>query len=402
MMMTRGEGCYVYDEHGNKHLDFTSGIGVTGTGHCHPTVVKAVQRQAESLAHGQVNIAFHEPMLRLIERLLPVTPEGLDSFFFWNSGAEAVEAAVKIARAFTGRPNIVVQQGGYHGRTFGTMALTTSKAELLTPLGGVFVMPSPYSTHLGCPGMSGQDMADFCISQLQLLLAQQTAPGETAAVLVEPVLGEGGYVFPPSSYLQQLKAVCEQHGMLLIADEVQSGFGRTGKMFAVEHYGVVPDLLVMAKGLASGYPLSGVAGRQEVMHSLEGGSLGGTYAGNAVACAAAVATLDVFEQEGVLANVQARGRQLVSGLHRIADKHPASCVKEIRGKGLMVGMEFDSKGRGHVGKHIAEECRKNNMLLLTTSIFDTIRFIPALTVSEEEVNQALAVLDSAFSAVFDK
>lgn len=249
--VTHGEGVYLYGTDGRRYLDFTSGIGVTNTGHCHPRVVAAVQEQAARLLHGQANIVYHRPMLELVEALLTVVPAPLDTFFFANSGAEAVEAAVKLARYATGRPNIIVFQGSFHGRTNMAMALTTSKTIYRAgyqPLAaGVYVAPYPYAYRYG---WDPETTLRFCLRELDFLLKSQTAPEETAAILVEPILGEGGYVVPPPGFLAALRERCDHHGMLLIADEVQTGFGRTGRFFAVEHEGVVPDILIMAKGMA--------------------------------------------------------------------------------------------------------------------------------------------------------
>lgn len=288
IVVERAEGAYLYDVEGNQYLDFTSGIGVTNTGHCHPRVVEAIREQAGRLLHGQANIIFHPPMLRLVEELRTVAPPSLGSFFFSNSGAEAVEASIKLARQATGRTNIIVFQGSFHGRTVGTMSMTTSKTvyrigyQPLMP--GVFVAPFPYAYRYG---WDEETTVDFCLNELDFLLLSQTAPSETAAIIIEPVLGEGGYVVPPQRFMAALRALCDEHGILLIADEVQSGFGRTGKFFAHEHFGITPDIMVMAKGLASGLPLSGIAASKDLMAKWLPGSHGGTYGGNALACAAA-------------------------------------------------------------------------------------------------------------------
>ncbi|KAG7095581.1 hypothetical protein E1B28_006312 [Marasmius oreades] len=311
-IMTKGEGSHVYFQDGRKMLDFTCGIGVTNLGHCHPKVSKAAAEQCLRLNHAQCSIAFHEPYLRLIERLLPAMPdESLDSFFFWNSGSEAVEAALKMARILTGKQNIICMQGAYHGRTFGALGVTKSKTiygEGVAPLmPGTFPMPFPYwHQHNLPPSTSSSVLTAHSLYQLHLLLAQQTAPSETCAIIVEPVLGEGGYIPAPKEFLQGLREVCDKHNMLLIVDEVQCGFGRTGSWFFVEESGVRPDILIMAKGLANGFPLSGVVSRRELTNKLKPGSMGGTYAGNVVSCAAACAVADVMREENVLENVQAR------------------------------------------------------------------------------------------------
>ncbi|KAI7896109.1 pyridoxal phosphate-dependent transferase [Mucor mucedo] len=410
LVIDKAKGTYVYAVDGKKYLDLSTGIGVTNTGHCHPTVVKAVQEQAGNLAHGQVNIFFQKPMLELIEGLLPRMPSPkLDTFFFWNSGSEAVEAAIKVARHATKKQNIIVFQGSYHGRTFGTMALTTSKtiyAAGFSPLmPGVHVAPYPYfqqwSAHKADPEKFDADWCgDEALHQLELLLKQRSDPEDTAAILIEPVQGEGGYVVPPKNFLAGLRKICDKHNILLICDEVQSGFGRTGKMFAVEHFGIVPDILVMAKGIASGYPLSAIVSRKEIMDKQPPGSMGGTYSGNAIACAAAKATLQVFDDEKLLDNCNVRSEQFFKGLRsKIPALLPEGVTCDIRGKGLMIGIEFMGVPKGFAN-NVATEALNLDTILLTTSIYETLRLIPPLTITEEETNLALErVVASVAAAV---
>ena len=396
----RAEGAIIYDRDGSRYLDFTCGIGVTNTGHCHPQVVQAIQAQAARLLHGQVNIVFHPPLLELVEELRTVVPGGLDCFFFSNSGAEAVEGAVKLARHATRRPNVIVFQGSFHGRTALTMALTTSKTvyragyQPLPP--GVFVAPYPYVYRYG---WSPEETVLFCLRELEFLLETQTAPWETAAILVEPVLGEGGYVVPPRGFLKGLRRICDEHGILLIADEIQSGFGRTGRWFAVEHFDVAPDVVTMAKGLASGLPLSGVAARRELMERWIAGSHGGTYGGNAVACAAAVATIRAIREEGLLENAQRMGVRIVEGLRALQAKFPV--IGDVRGLGLMIGVEFTAPDRtpatGLV-KAVVNGCLKRRLMLLTCGPWgNTIRWIPPLVVTREQVEEALAAFEDALT-----
>ena len=396
----RAEGAYIYDRDGTRYLDFTCGIGVTNTGHCHPRVVGAIQEQAAKLLHGQVNIVFHPPLLQLAQELRPIVPEGLDSFFFSNSGAEAVEGAVKLARHATGRPNVIVFQGSFHGRTALTMALTTSKTIYRVgyqPLpAGVFVAPYPYAYRYG---WSPEEAEAFCLQEVEFLLKTQTAPSETAAVLVEPVLGEGGYVVPPPSFLKGLRRICNEHGILLIADEVQSGFGRTGKWFAIEHFAVTPDVITIAKGLASGLPLSGIAARPELMERWMPGSHGGTYGGNAVACAAAVATIRVIREEGLLENAQRTGVWLMDELQELQAESPV--IGDVRGLGLMIGVEFtlpDGSPATELAKAVAQGCLERQLLLLTCGPWNnTVRWIPPLTVTREQVSEALAAFKDALA-----
>jgi 4-aminobutyrate aminotransferase len=398
IIATRAEGSYVYDQDGSAYLDFTCGIGVTNTGHCHPRVVAAIQRQAGLLLHGQVNIIVHEPILELISEMRRIVPPAMDGFFFSNSGAEAIEGAIKLARQATGRTNVIVFQGSFHGRTVGTMSLTTSKTiyragyQPLMP--GVFVAPYPYAYRYG---WDEKQTSQWCLDELDYLLHSQTAPHETAAILIEPVLGEGGYVVPPAGFLKGLRSICDQHGILLICDEIQSGFGRTGKWFAYEHFNVEADIIVVAKGLASGLPLSGVISSLELMNKWEPGSHGGTYGGNAVACAAAAETIRVIQDESLLENTLERGSQLQAGLRHMQETYPS--IGDVRGLGLMIGTEFrtsDHKPDKGTAKAVVQECLEAGLLLLTCGTWDnTIRWIPPLTVDEAQITQSLDIFRKA-------
>ncbi len=399
----RAEGSYIYTTDGRRLLDFTCGIGVTNTGHCHPKVVEAIREQAGLFLHAQANIVIHKPMLRLIQELRQIVPPQIDGFFFSNSGAEAVEGAVKLARAATGKQNIIVFSGSFHGRTAGTMALTTSKTIYRAGFGplpsGVFVAPFPYAFRLG---MSEEQASQYALEQLEYLLASQTAPKETAAILIESVLGEGGYVVPPASFMRGLREIADRYGILLIFDEIQSGFGRTGRWFAFEHYGVVPDIMTVAKGIASGLPLSGVFAPLDLMRKWEVGSHGGTYGGNAVACAAAVATIQAMREEKMLENAQARGLELMNGLRRLQEEYPQ--IADVRGLGLMIGTEFVVDGRAEKAKSLAKAiihaAEERGLLLLTCGTYDnTIRWIPPLNVSRDQVQEGLRIFEEALKAV---
>ena len=397
IVVERGEGAYLFDVDGERYLDFTSGIGVTNTGHCHPRVVAAAREQVGKIVHAQINILYHTPLFRLADALLEVMPPGLDTFFFSNSGAEAVEGAVKLARHATGRSNVIVFQGSFHGRTNQTMAMTTSKTiyrRHYQPLAaGVFVAPYPYWYRYG---WEPEETSRWCLKELRHLLVSQTAPSETAAVVIEPVLGEGGYVVPPPSFLPGLRELCDEHGILLIADEVQSGFGRTGKFFAVEHFGVIPDVLLMAKGLASGFPLSGLAAPRALMDKWIAGSHGGTYGGNAVSCAAAEATVRVL-QDGLVENAAQMGAVLMDGLRDIQSRHPV--MGDVRGLGLMVGIEFthaDGSPATDVAKAVIAQCRASKLLLLNCGTYgNVVRWIPPLIVTREQIEVALEIFERA-------
>jgi len=347
------------DKQENKRLlDFTSGIGVTSLGHAHPAVTEAIIAQAQSIIHVQCAIALSEPYVQLVEQLLPMMPDpSLDSFFFWNSGSEAVEAAIKVARTYTKRNNIIVMQGAYHGRTSGAAALTRSKTsffkgtgplmvslQIHSPLPSrtdwqpcVYTTPYPYWHAMGLPKDTPEEvLVENAITQLSNLFQQQTDYHDTAAIFIEPVIGEGGYIPCPPAFLQHLRAVCDQYGIVLVADEIQTGFGRTGKMFATEHSGVVPDVMTMAKGFANGMPISGIVTKKEILGAMPAGSLGGTYSGNVVACAAALATVKYMRTHDILGNVNARSEQVFKGLRDIAadKKNGGWLIEEIRGQGV--------------------------------------------------------------------
>jgi len=400
----RAEGSYIYAEDGRKYLDFTCGIGVTNTGHCHPKVVEAIREQAGKFLHAQANIIVHKPMMQLIEELRTIVPASIDGFFFSNSGAEAVEGAMKLARNATGKNSVIVFSGSFHGRTAGTMALTTSKTAYkmgpqLLP-SGVYVAPYPYAYRLG---MSEEQACQYALESVEELLASQIAPSDVAAILIETVLGEGGYVPPPAGFLEGLRKICNKHGILLILDEIQCGYGRTGRWFAFEHYVVEPDIMTVAKGIASGLPLSGVFSSLDLMKKWPGGSHGGTYGGNAVACAAAVATIQVMREEHMLENAQQRGLQLQTGLRKLQEEYPQ--IGDVRGLGLMIGSEFEADGKFKNAKplvkeiiHVAEE---RGLLLLSCGTYDsTIRWIPPLNVTEGQVKDALGIFADSLQRTF--
>jgi 4-aminobutyrate aminotransferase len=401
----RAEGIYIYDADGNRYTDFTCGIGVTNTGHCHPRVVKAVKKQAEKLIFGQMNIVIPPVSIALAEALNEVTPLAIDTFFFSNSGAEAVEASVKLARHATGKRNIIVFQGSFHGRTAQTMAMTTSKyiyRHKYQPLpAGIFVAPFPYSYFYG---WDDEQTIAFCLRQLDLLFHGQTTPEETAAVIIEPVLGEGGYVPAPAGYLQELSIFCKENDILLITDEVQSGFGRTGKFFGFEHTSIEPDIIVMAKGLGSGLPLSGIGARRELMEKWTPGSHGGTYGGgSAIAAAAALASVGVLQEEKLVDNAAQRGEQLIRSLRDLQSKFPV--IGDVRGLGLMVATEFTRDGEPdkETAKAVQNACLERKLLILTCGTYENvIRWIPPLIVTAEQIEAALGIFTAALEEAHRK
>lgn len=429
-VLKKGSGSWVWNDQDEKMLDLTCGIGVTNLGHVHPRISAAVHEQVDSIVHAQCAIGYSEKYLQLIKAMLPtfakIDPR-LDSVFFWNSGSEAVEASIKLAREATGKQNIIVVQGSYHGRTYGAMGLTKSKtiySERHGPLmPGVFVTSFPYYAQLGLPQSTPtSELVQQSLHQLRLLLAQQSAPVDTAAVILEPVMGEGGYVPAPPEFLRGLREITEQNNILLIHDEVQSGAGRTGQFWATEESGVKPDIMVFAKGIANGFPLSGIVSRKDIMDKQKPGSMGGTYAGNAVACAAGCAVLETFAKENTLENVQARSAELFSFLENLKTSSPAGhLIEDIRGKGLMVGLQFskspisgdsnhtaandarrwlvDGSKQDQMAPKISKRCAEKGMLILSTSVFDVMRFIPALNISKEELAIGCKIFQEAFEEV---
>ncbi len=394
LQVASGHGSWVTTVDGEEYLDFSAGIAVVSTGHSHPKVTAAIAAQAERFVHAQVNVYRHDLLEPLGAALAEITPPSIDTFFYANSGAEITEAAVKLAKQATKRPNVVVFSGSFHGRTHLAMAMTTSKTGYRSghsPLpSGVFVAPFPNPL---APDQRAE--VEQALHGLDHLLKSMTAPDETAAMILEPVLGEGGYVPAPPAFLEGLIERCRRQGILFIADEVQSGFGRTGKMFALDHYGVEPDIICMAKGIASGFPFSALGTRRELDDRWPTGSHGGTYGGNPIACAAALATIEVLREPGFMEAVQARGAQLVEGLRAIGVQHGG--IVQVRGLGLMVGTEFDDAARVAA---VQQHClREGKLILMNAGTYGTcLRWMPPLVVTEAEIDLALEVFANAMKA----
>jgi 4-aminobutyrate aminotransferase len=395
-------GSYVYDANGHGWLDFTTGIGVTSTGHCHPDVVQAAREQVGKLIHGQYTTVRHNPILDLTERLGDFLPAGLDSVFYANSGSEAVEAAIRLARMATGRPNIITFQGGFHGRTVAAASLTTAGTKFrsgFAPLmPGVFTAPFPYAFRYG---WDEQTTVEFALRELDYLLATTSAVADTAAFLIEPVLGDGGYLPAPLSFLQGLRERADRHGISLILDEVQTGVGRTGTFWGHDPAGITPDVLITAKGLASGFPLSAIAAPEALMRKAWPGSQGGTYGGNAVSCAAALATLNVVERDGLVENSAKQGAHLIGALRAIAQD--TKTVADVRGRGLMVGCEFvdpDGTPRPDLATAAQQAAIDEGLLLLTCGTRgNVVRFIPPLIVTTEQIDEGVEAWRRALKLV---
>ena len=400
----RGEGIYVWDLDRTRFTDFTSGIAVVNTGHCHPRVVRAIQDQAAKIIHAQANIFAHEPMMAAAAALTATLPERLNQVFWANSGAEAIEGSIKLAKIATGRPAIIAFRGGFHGRTHAAMSVTSSRAKVrghYEPLlASIYYAPYPYLFRNPYQGPAeNADLVYF--AELEQVFDQLVMADDVAAMLMEPVLGEGGYIVPPARWVQNVRALCDKHGILLIMDEIQTGMGRTGKMWGFEHFGVTPDIIAVAKGIASGLPVSAVVSDRALMDRWAPGSHGGTYGGNAVGTAAAVATLEVMRDEALPANAARMGEVLSAGLRAIQADYPV--IGDVRGLGLMVATEFvtpDGAPNPAAVATVIERCLEERVLLLTCGTYDqAIRIIPPLVVNEEQIDEFLAIFRRAVSSL---
>ncbi len=404
LVVQRGAGTMVEDVDGNRFLDFMAGIAVTSTGHAHPTVVRAVQDAAARFLHICGGDFYYEPMAALCERLAKVAPgKSKKRVFLTNSGTEAVEGAIKLARYSTGRSGIVAFKGAFHGRTMGALSLTSSKVKQHAGFGPFLpdVHHVAYAYCYHCEfGKTFPSCELFCARAIEDdLLARHVSPKDIAAIFVEPVQGEGGYVVPPPGYLQALRDLCDRHGILLVFDEIQSGIGRTGRMFAADHVGVEPDILLSAKGLASGMPLGAIIAREKIM-TWEGGSHGSTFGGNPVCCAAALATLDVVEG-GLVENACVMGDRLIAGARRLMARH--ACIGDVRGLGLMIGVEIvkDRKTREaapEIVRKIELEAFARGLLLLSCGK-SNLRLAPPLIIDAADVDEGLRILAEVLETV---
>ncbi|WP_106477859.1 4-aminobutyrate--2-oxoglutarate transaminase [Phytohalomonas tamaricis] len=398
LVISHACGSEVFDVNGQCYLDFVGGIGVLNVGHNHPRVVAAVQSQVERISHMSFQVAAYPGYIELASRLAKLVggEEAYQSVLF-TSGAEAVENAIKIARAYTKRPGVIAFRGGFHGRTL----LGTTLTGMSQPYRQNFGPFAPAIHHISYPdalrGISGDDV----LEELETLFATEILPNQVAAILIEPVQGDGGFLPAPREFMQALQALSKRHGIVMIADEIQAGFGRTGKMFGFEHTGIRPDLVTVAKSLAGGLPISGVVGRTEIMQAPEPGGLGGTYGGNALACAAALAVLDIFEEEGLLERGQAMGEHLKTGLQQLQAQYPF--IAEVRGQGPMLAIELIQGERARpedaeLVQHVIDRCREGGLLVIKCGIHrNVIRFLAPLTTSNEQIDEALSILGKALS-----
>jgi 4-aminobutyrate aminotransferase len=403
-VMARGQGVAVEDVDGNVFLDCAAGIAVNSTGHSHPAVVNAIIEQAKTFLHMSGTDFYYEPQVRLAEEMNAIAPwTGAKRSFFSNSGTEAMEAAVKLARYHTKRYGIIAFLGSFHGRTLGSLSLTSSKSiqrrGFGPPLSGVYHAPFP-NPYRRADGQSEEAVADAALDYIEEnILVHLVSPDEVAGVVVEPIQGEGGYVVPPQSFFERLRALTSKHGILLIADEVQSGMGRTGRMFAIEHFGVEPDIVTIAKGIASGMPLGVTTARADIM-TWPPGAHASTFGGNPVSCAAAMATIGLLK-ESLVNNAAVVGEHLLGRLREVQDKH--ALVGDVRGKGLMIGIELvrDRKTKERASAErdrLVEECFTRGLLVLGAGR-NTLRLCPPLVLTKDEADVVVRIIDESLAAV---
>jgi 4-aminobutyrate aminotransferase len=391
----RAEGSWVWDVEGRRYLDLGSGIAVTNTGHRHPHVTAAIHAQVDRLVHTSV-VLKHQPYIEACEAIAGLAPY-LDApkVFLCNSGAEAVDGVIKLARRTTGKPGIIAFRRGFHGRTMGATTLTTAKAAYQEGYGPLLpdVHIAPYCIPgITSPHATPEAATDAALAELDLMLAREAAPETIAAMVVEPVLGEGGYIVPPVAWLQGLRLRCDQHGILLVFDEVQCGFGRTGRPFAAEALGVTPDVILFAKGVASGLPLAGIMAGASLMDRWPNGTHGSTFGGNPVSCAAAIATIQVLEREGCYQRAVDIGVRTTARLRSIA----TDAIVEVRGIGAMIGVELRDKATAEA---VQQQCLVDGVLILTCGpAGNVLRIIPPLTISDDELDHGLSVLERALTA----
>ena len=400
----KAEGAELWDVEGKRYIDFASGIAAVATGHRHPKVVAAARDQLDNFAHVCVQVTPYEPYVALAEKLNALMPgPGTKRTLFLTTGAEAVENAVKIARIATGRPGVIAFTGAFHGRTLLTVALTGKVAPYklgVAPLPGeIYHVPFPDAYH------------DVSIAQslkaLDTLFRADIDPNRVAAIIIEPVQGEGGFIPAPAEFLQALRQVCDKHGILLIVDEIQTGFGRTGKLFAIEHSGVAPDMMTVAKSLGGGFPISGVIGRAEVMDAPNVGAIGGTYGGNPLACAAGLAVLEVIEEEHLVARAGAIGGLISQRLEAMAKRNQFSCIGDIRGVGAMMAMElvkdkFTREPAPELTKALVAKAAEKGLMILSCGVSaNVIRFLPPLTVSDAILTEGLDILEASLAELLE-
>lgn len=398
--ITAAKGSYLLSEDGKKYLDFACGIGVTNVGHNHPLVVERAKAQMDQLIHVGHGVVYYPAYIELAEKLNQLNG-GNCKVYFSNSGAEVIEGAIKLAKKVTKRPGIISFKRSFHGRSIGAMTLTASSSSYRQDYEGL--MPSVY--HAEYPyvvrtGLSEEAETQRCLDALQEIFQLLIAPDQVAAIVMEPIQGEGGYIVPPIAFVRAIRDICDQHGIMLIFDEIQTGFGRTGKMFAWQHFDVKADILTLAKGIANGFPLSAIVARAELMDQWTVGTHGGTYGGNPIACAASLAVIELLEG-GLIDNAAGMGEYFLTQLRVLQQSYPQ--IRDIRGLGLMIGMEFmtaDGKPDAEIVQQLKDRTLEKGLLLLTCGTDkNVIRFIPPTSVSKQEIDEALAIISQSLEEI---
>lgn len=404
LVIKSGKGLYITDVDGKTYIDCVQGIAVNALGHCHPAVVEAICNQANQLIHGSFNMANFETTLSLAQKLADVAPGKLGSTFFSNSGAEANDGAMKLAKAYTKRPAIIAFKGSFHGRTVGATTVTASNSKYrkyYEPLmGGVYFAPYP-SKDLCPKGFDEEQRSEYCLNELKSIFSYLAAPETVAAIIMEPIQGEGGYVVPPKSFVKGVRELCDKYGILLILDEVQSGYGRTGKMFASENFDVVPDIMTLGKAIAGGMPMSAIVSTPEIMEEWHPGMHGTTFGGNPLCAAAALAVLDQFEKLQILKNVNEMGGYLKGKLLELQKKYPF--MYDVRGLGLMLAVEYcheDGTPAPEIWATCREACLKAGMMTLNCGVNGNgQRFATPLNITKDEVDKVLEIYEIGLKAV---
>ncbi len=399
------KGCYITDVNGKEYLDFVQGIAVNALGHCHPKIVEAICEQTKKLITGSFNLVNYPSSLEFAKELSKVMPGNLDVIFFSNGGAEANDGALKLARNYTHRPGIIAFRGSFHGRTLGAASITGSNSkyrknyEPLLPA----VYFTPYPTCYRCPYNTTEDQCSMdCLQELQRTFDYLIPPENVAAIIMEPVMGEGGYVVPPLKYVKAVRELCTKHGIMLIFDEIQSGFGRTGKMFASEHFDVVPDIMTLGKAIAGGLPMSAIVSTKEIMDSWKPGMHGTTFGGHPVCAAAGLAVLKAFEEEHILENCNTQGKYLKERLLELQKKYPV--MGDVRGLGLMMAVEFinpeDKSPSADALNKVKEYCFNHGMLTLSCGVYGNgFRFATPLNIQRADLDKGLAIFEDAMKAL---
>lgn len=407
IFVEKAKGAVITDIDGNQFIDFAGGIGVINVGHCHEKVVKAAKEQIDRFIHTSFNVAQYEPYVRLAEKLAEVTPGNFPKkTMFANSGAEAVENAIKIAKKYTNRSGVIALECAFHGRTLLTMSLTSKVKPYKYGFGpfasDIYKIPSAYCYRCYY-GQSYPSCDMQCLKNLERFFIAECSSDKIAALIAEPVQGEGGFIVPPPEFLPGLKEICEKHGIVFIADEIQTGFGRTGKLFAVENFGVEPDLLAIAKSLGAGFPLSAVTGRAEIMDAPAPGEIGGTYGGNPVACAAALQVIDIMKDEKLPERANWVGSVFAGRLKEMQEKYPV--IGDVRGLGAMIAIELvnDRKTKEpakEITSRLTAECYKRGLIFLSAGIYSNVlRFLMPLVITEDELNQAADIMEASLKEV---